>query len=293
MKALKLLAFAVAAIAFTACEPSVPSKTELGELPTAGYTVTEIDSNTVRLTSNSSGEPFLYQWEVEGVGVFTGEEVDVFISTIGVYNVEHKVFNQGGHDVATGTVEIFRDAPLICEGAAEFLTDCTLRTWKMAPIAGCLWVGPVDGSQTWWFLPASGPVDRPCLFNDEWTFDKDAKLTYDTKGDLWAETYMGVAADGCQPESFLTGDKADWGSGVHDFEVIPDAGVAGMGQLKLIGSGAFIGLPKATNVGQVSSPVADITYDILSMTDDGTARYMEIEVNYGDGLWRFTIYSEL
>lgn len=293
MKALKLLAFAVAAIAFTACEPSVPGKTELGELPTAGFTVTEVDSNTVRLTTNSSGDPFLYQWEVEGVGTFSGEQVDVFISTIGVYNIEHKVFNQGGHDVATGTVEIFRDAPLVCEGAAEFLTDCESRTWKMAPIAGCLWVGPVDGSQTWWFLPASGPVDRPCLFNDEWTFTKEAKMIYNANGDIWAETYMGVAADGCQPESFLTGAKADWASGEHDFEVIPNAGVAGLGQLKLIGSGAYIGLPKATNQGEVSAPVSEITYDILSMSDDGTARYMEIEVNFGGGLWRFTISSDL
>lgn len=293
MKAFKLFAFAAVAALFASCEPAVPGKTELGELPTAGYTQSMVDSNTVRLTSNSTGEPFLYQWEVEGVGTYTGEEVDVFLSSIGTYNIEHKVFNQGGHDVATGTVEIFRDAPLICEGAAEFLTDCESRIWKMAPIEGALWVGPSDGSMTWWAIPASGPADRPCLFDDEWTFTKDAEMVYDTKGDIWAETYMGVAADGCQPESFLTGAKAAWASGSHMFEVIPDAGVAGLGQLKVVGQGAFIGLPKATNGGEVTSPVGSITYDILNMTDDGTARYMEVEVNFGGGLWRFTIYSEL
>ena len=101
MKAFKLFAFAAVAALFASCEPAVPGKTELGELPTAGYTQSMVDSNTVRLTSNSTGEPFLYQWEVEGVGTYTGEEVDVFLSSIGTYNIEHKVFNQGGHDVAT------------------------------------------------------------------------------------------------------------------------------------------------------------------------------------------------
>ena len=118
-------------------------------------------------------------------------------------------------------------------------------------------------------------------------------MIYDTQGDIWAETYMGVATDGCQPESVLTGPKAAWASGTHGFEIIPGGGPNGEDQIKVNGMGAFIGLPKAANAGEVSSPVASITYDILSMTDDGTARYMEIQCNCTSLLWRFTLYSEL
>lgn len=293
MKAFKLFAILGLAFAAVSCEPTVPGKTELGPLPTADYSLQFVDSNTVMLTSESSGDPFLYQWEVDGIGVFTGEEVEVFIPKMGVYDIKHTVINQGGHATAQGQVEILIDAAFVCAGTSEFLTDCTSRTWKLAPQAGALWVGPPDASSTWWAIGATGATDRPCAFDDEWTFNSDLEMIYDTKGDIWAETYMGVAADGCQPESILTGPKAAWASGTHGFEVLPGSGVNGVDQLKVIGTGAFIGLPKAANTGEVSNPVAEITYDILSMTDDGSTRYMEIEVNCGGSLiWRYTLYSE-
>lgn len=293
MKAIKFFTFASAALLFAACEPAVLDKTELGEVPTVDYTLTYVDTNNITLTTQSSGDPFLYQWDIEGVGTFSGETVDVLISKMGTYNITHRAFNQGGHGEATGTVEILADAPLDCSGAGLFLTDCGSRVWKMEPVEGAYWVGPVDGSSTWWANTAADVGVRTCAFDDEWTFNSNAEMIYDTKGDIWAETYMGVAADGCNPETVLAGTKTPWGSGTHAFEIIPDAGVAGLGQLKVNGLGAFIGLPKATNVGEVSDPVASITYDILSMTDDGTARRMQVEVNFGGGLWRFYIYSEL
>ena len=293
MKAFKLFSVLAATAALVACEPSVPGKTELGPLPTADYTMTYIDSNNIQLTSVNTGDPFLFQWEIDGVGTFEGEQADVFIPKIGVYDIKHSVFNQGGHATAEGQVEIFKDADFICAGAAEFLTDCTDRTWKLAPQAGSLWVGPSDASTTWWAIGGTAATDRPCAYDDEWTFNSDGDMIYDTQGDIWAETYMGVATDGCQPESVLTGPKAAWASGTHGFEIILGGGPNGEDQIKVNGMGGFIGLPKAANSGEVSSPVASITYDILSMTDDGTARYMEIQCNCTSLLWRFTLYSEL
>ena len=293
MKAFKLFSVLAATAALVACEPAVPGKTELGPLPTADYTMTYIDSNNIQLTSVNTGDPFLFQWEIDGVGTFEGEQADVFIGKMGVYDIKHSVFNQGGHATAEGQVEIYKDADFICAGAAEFLTDCTDRTWKLAPQAGSLWVGPSDASTTWWAIGGTAATDRPCAYDDEWTFNSDGDMIYDTQGDIWAETYMGVATDGCQPESVLTGPKAAWASGTHGFEIIPGGGPNGEDQIKVNGMGAFIGLPKAANAGEVSSPVASVTYDILSMTDDGTARYMEIQCNCTSLLWRFTLYSEL
>ena len=293
MKAFKLFSVLAATAALVACEPAVPGKTELGPLPTADYTMTYIDSNNIQLTSVNTGDPFLFQWEIDGVGTFEGEQADVFIGKMGVYDIKHSVFNQGGHATAEGQVEIYKDADFICAGAAEFLTDCTDRTWKLAPQAGSLWVGPPDASTTWWAIGGTAATDRPCAYDDEWTFNSDGDMIYDTQGDIWAETYMGVATDGCQPESVLTGPKAAWASGTHGFEIIPGGGPNGEDQIKVNGMGGFIGLPKAANAGEVSSPVASITYDILSMTDDGTARYMEIQCDCTSLLWRFTLYSEL
>ena len=288
MRSWKLLALPLLALA--ACQPTQPSKTPLGALPEADFTYT-IDSNDVYLTSQSTGDPFIFQWEIDGIGTFTGEETKVFISKAGTYEVKHFVFNQGGHDSAKAQIEILQDAALPCTGAMEFLTGCTSRSWTLAPIAGSLWVGPVDGSSTWWAIGATAATDRPCAYNDTWTFYEDGTMEYDTKGDIWAEGYMGAAADGCQPETFLQGAQAAWASGTHSFEVAPGAGVNGTDQLKLTGLGAFIGLPKATNGGEVTSPVANISYDILWMREDAGVRTMEIEVNWGGGLWRYTLQS--
>ena len=63
-------------------------------------------------------------------------------------------------------------------------------------------------------------------------------------------------------------------------------------QLKMEGLGAFIGIPKAANGGQVVSPINSITYDILWTDEDANGvRSMEIEVNWGTGLWRYTLQS--
>jgi hypothetical protein len=220
-----------------------------------------------------------------------GAEATITISRAGTYTVKHYVFNQGGMAVDSAQVVISRDAAPPCTGLMEFMTSCTERTWKLAPIAGSLWVGPPGGAQTWWAIGATAATDRPCAYNDEWVFKADGSVEYDTKGDIWAETYMGVAADGCFPESVLTGAQAAWGSGTHAFTLMPATATA-PDQLKMEGLGAFIGLPKAANGGEVFSPINSITYDILWTNEDANGvRTMEIEVNWGTGLWRYTLQS--
>ncbi|MGA1364985.1 MAG: PKD domain-containing protein, partial [Schleiferiaceae bacterium] len=245
----------------------------------------------VQLNSTATGDPFMYSWEVSNGAIAEGPEATITISRAGTYTVKHYVFNQGGMSVDSAEVVISRDAAPPCTGMMEFMTGCTERTWKLAPIAGSLWVGPVGGAQTWWAIGASAATDRPCAYNDEWIFKADGSVVYDTKGEIWAETYMGVSWDGCHPESVLQGAQAAWGSGTHAFSLIPATATA-PDQLKMEGLGAFIGLPKAANGGEVFSPINSITYDVLSTNEDANGvRTMEIEVNWGGGLWRFTIQS--
>ena len=71
----KIALFSLVALGFIACEPSEAGHTELGALPQADYSLTYIDSNTVQMVSTSTGDPFLYQWEIDGVGTYTGESV--------------------------------------------------------------------------------------------------------------------------------------------------------------------------------------------------------------------------
>ena len=64
MKFLAPIFAAVGLMAAVACEPYEAKKSELGDLPTASFTVIMVDSNTVQLTSTDTGDPFMYNWEV-------------------------------------------------------------------------------------------------------------------------------------------------------------------------------------------------------------------------------------
>ena len=280
----------IVALCFTACEPNAVTKTELGALPVSDFSYTMVDSNTIALTSESTGDPFLFQWDIDGVGSFTGENVEVLIPLTGTYDITHTVFNQGGHASSMDQVEILKDADLPCVGAIEYLTECSSRTWKLAPEEGACWVAP-DANGFWLQNSTADVTTRSCLFNDEWVFHEDGTMEYKTNGDIWGESYMGFATEGCYAENALTGTLAAWASGTHTFEIIP-ATVDHPDQLRVIGTGAFMGFPKAANGQEVSSPVNEVTYDILYMTDQNNNRYMQIEVNYTVGIWRFKFYSE-
>lgn len=286
LKNLGLLGIVV--LGFTACEPN--TKTELGALPVSDFSYTMVDSNTIALTSESTGDPFMFQWDIAGVGSFTGENAEVLIPLIGTYDITHTVFNQGGHASSMDQVEIFKDADLPCVGAIEYLTECSSRTWKLAPEEGACWVAP-DANGFWWQNSTADVALRSCLFNDEWVFHEDGTMEYKTNGDIWGEPYMGLSAESCIAESALPSAVSAWGSGTHTFEIIP-ATADHPDQLRVIGTGAFMGFPKAANGQEVSSPVNEVTYDILYMTDQNNNRYMQIEVNYTVGIWRFKFYSE-
>ena len=286
LKNLGLLGIVV--LGFTACEPN--TKTELGALPVSDFSYTMVDSNTIALTSESTGDPFMFQWDIAGVGSFTGENAEVLIPLIGTYDITHTVFNQGGHASSMDQVEIFKDADIPCVGAIEYLTECSSRTWKLAPEEGACWVAP-DANGFWWQNSTADVALRSCLFNDEWVFHEDGTMEYKTNGDIWGEPYMGLSAESCIAESALPSAVSAWGSGTHTFEIIP-ATADHPDQLRVIGTGAFMGFPKAANGQEVSSPVNEVTYDILYMTDQNNNRYMQIEVNYTAGIWRFKFYSE-
>ena len=56
-------------------------------------------------------------------------------------------------------------------------------------------------------------------------------------------------------------------------------------ELKLIGTGAFLGLYKVGNGAEVMVPQASVTYTIKELT----ATRLVVYINFGPGIWRFTL----
>ncbi len=185
---------------------------------------------------------------------------------------------------------------------AEFnldaLTGGGSKAWKLNPVAGALGVGPAKGSGEW-FATSDDDVTniRPCLFNDEFIFGSDGSYTYDTKGDIFAEGYMGVDSDGCIAEGDIPADAQAWGSGNHAFVFNPASGDQ-PATITVTGTGAFIALPKAFNGGEYGAgpPAADasVTYEVLSYEIIGGKEVLTLTIDISEGqaggaFWNFVL----
>jgi hypothetical protein len=143
------------------------------------------------------------------------------------------------------------------------------------------------------------------MFNDEYTFkfNKAGDFIFNDHGDFWTDGGAIMATAGCFSSSQYSAAQQAWGSGSFHYVIIPGAGAKGLGQIKLIGSGAHFALQKPINGNDAPNVVTatSVTYDIWSMqhnvTDlSGTYDLLTVTLHYGnwsptDGWWTYTLRS--
>lgn len=273
----------------------------LETIPEPNFEIVDLGQGTVRLI-NTTNTPSIAQWTVVSSGQkFTGDTVDANLIFAGNYDIELSIVAQGGMSSVVKSVTVSENDPEACSDsrALGFIAGCDTKTWKLNPAPGAFKVGPGPNSGEWWASGAGELVARSCEFDDEFTFAFNAEGTfnYDNKGDFFAEDYIGNKSGGCEPASNLTGDQALWNSGTFSFSVTEGTGVNKLGQLRLIGKGAHIGVKKAQNGGEYTAgPVGEsIVYDILAMernVDGQGYDLLTIGVDIGGGgWWSFTLRS--
>ena len=173
------------------------------------------------------------------------------------------------------------------------------KAWKLKPAAGAFGVGPAPGSDAYYPNGQDISGDRPCLFNDLFIFGADGFYAYDPQGDIFGESYMGVATEGCQSAANLAGTPgAAWGPGEHTFTFTNGTADA-RPKITVKGTGAFIALPKAFNGGEYSAgPPADnraVTYEVIAYQNENGVEEMTITLDItGDGgvFWSFTLIPD-
>lgn len=126
-------------------------------------------------------------------------------------------------------------------------------TWTLSPVETSLAVGPAKGDYGWWKVPAAEITGaRTCQYDDEFVFNADGTYKMNFQGSTFVEGWMGGSfACGTPVAPFDGSGNATW---KYD---------AAKGTVTLYGKGAFIGLPKAYNGGELSK-VDDAK--ILSLT---------------------------
>ena len=151
----------------------------------------------------------------------------------------------------------------------ESSNDFSLEgTWQVTSLG----VGPTQGATNWWSNDVSSG-QRACYYDDTYVFNADGSFANVLGDETWLESWQeGVNADGCgAPVAPHDGTNAATWS--YDSEA---------GTLTIVGSGAFLGLPKAHNGGEDGFPANDtITYIVSSSSETN----MTVDIEAGSGVW--------
>jgi len=149
-------------------------------------------------------------------------------------------------------------------------------TWKLAPTAQALAVGPAQGDFSWWSNSAGDVDTRACFFDDQFVFNADGSFQNVQDGETWLEPWQGVAAEACgAPIAPHDGSNA----ATWSFDEAAST-------VTLTGVGAHLGLAKVINGAELGTPMdapTSITYPVLI---EGNTMTVDIEIANG-GFWHF------
>jgi PKD repeat protein len=222
--------------------------------------------------TNASLNADTYSWDFGDVESSTEMSPSHTYAADGTYDVTLTATNSGGSDAVTQALEL-----------TSVLTLADLNdTWKVAPEAGALHVGPSAGSAEWWSLSEADLTTRACFMDDKYTLGSDGSFTIEMDGDTWLETWQSAPATCSAPLA------PHDGSGSYTYEATETT-------LTVSGEGAFMGLPKANNAGELPNVdlPSSITYTIVEFVRDGTGKRLVLHIECGSGLWwTFTFVSQ-
>ncbi len=195
---------------------------------------------------------------------FTDNNPDIDLSDIIQFKLEG--------NPAGGT--LFVDNLYFWKAPAE--AETVLGTWKLKPAAGSLRVGPEAGSGDWWSISEAQVMERSCLYDDEYKFNLDGTFENILGTETWLETWQGASAEGCGAPI-----APHDGSANASFEFLE-----GGNTVTINGAGAYLGIPKATNEGEL--PNVAVPQTITYMVEFSDANNMTLIIESGAGVfWTF------
>lgn len=139
-------------------------------------------------------------------------------------------------------------------------------TWKMVEEAGALGVGPAVGDTSWWNCDATCVTDRACYYDDTYVFNPDGTFNNVLGAQTWVEGWQG-GSDACgSPVAPYDGSA----SATYTYD-------SAAGTVTLNGTGAYIGLAKANNAGELPNVAvpSSITYNVTFLDANTISVYIE------------------
>lgn len=269
--------------------PDIPAA-----LPAADFSFEKNDF-TVSFT-NASNNATSYTWDFGDGNSSTDENPTHTYAAEGTYEVVLVASDDNGNsDTKTSSVTVST-----AQFSEAVLASTDGKSWSLAEVAGAMKVGPGRNNGEWFSTSENEPTIRPCAFNDEFIFSEGGGYEYQANGDIWHEAYYGGPEPAaCANESELSAPWDAFASNAsHTYEVDMS------GEYPLItvkGTGAFIGLSKAFNGGELpndgtGSPKSEITYEVLDYASAAGVETLVIGCDISaaqdaSAYWTFTLTS--
>lgn len=263
--------------------PEIPSTQ-----PRADFEFTR-DGSEVTFT-NMSANATSYMWDFGDGGMSTEKDPVHTYAGDGDYDVTLTASDASGNSASTTKTVTISSATF----TADVWSNTDGKVWKLAG-EGSFKVGPAPGSGEWWGgLDAQGVIDQACMIDDEFIFYDNGDFVYDTKGQVFAEDYVGGSFT-CIDEGDLMAPFDVLASGMHSF-TITDAMGMDPATITVNGEGAFIGFSKPYNGGELdvnTAPKSQITYNVFDYTDSADKETVTLVIDIaGDGTAWWTITME-
>lgn len=154
-------------------------------------------------------------------------------------------------------------------------------TWIVAPQAAALGVGPELGDISWWSNSEDDVTTRACYFDDKYVFAPDGTFSNVQDDETWVEEWQGSDPPACA-SPVAPHDGSNAATWTYD-----------EGTITLNGVGAYLGLAKVYNGGELTDPSnapASITYDAEFSSDGDT---LTIDISIGSGWWRYIMVKDV
>lgn len=232
---------------------------------------------TIKLkVENISDGNIAHEVDVTNTVANDWEELEFDFSAIDTNNEYQKVVIFFDFDVSGDDSEyLFDDIELTSSVMASIE-----GVWKLAPEAGALGVGPAPGDTSWFACDDTCVTERACYYDDLYVFDTDGSFSNVLTGETWIEGWQG-GSDACgTPVAPYDGNAI----ATYNYD-------QATGTLTINGEGAYVGLPKANNQGELPNVAvpSSITYDV-SFIDNNT---ISVIVESGSGVfWQYRLVRE-
>lgn len=261
--------------------------------PVASFQFEADASNFLQITfTNFSQNAVSSAWDFGDGNVSTEESPVHTYDATGTYNVTLTVVSASGA-TASKTEEVQVSDP---DEKLTLLAGVDSKTWKLVR-EGTSMLLASDPQYTQIYWPGnSNDGTRPCLYDDEFTFSRDGQYTYNDAGTFWGEfgVFDGTAnfeiCFDATAANMVNKDGADvsaWLSGTHSYTYD-----AAADKITLSGEGAWIGIPKLSTSGEVTTPQSGVTFDAI-VVDGGASGVDSLFVSfaYDGAFWPFTYVS--